>query len=75
MDEKKTDSTQYSASKAPETSRAAEEKDTIRDFRLIPGGRHGSQEPIGMSAMNREDVPSEGRDEDLANYGDSPDTA
>jgi hypothetical protein len=55
----------------PETRREAEEE-TTRDFRLTPGGRHGSTEPIGMSALDRDDVPSEGRDLGLVKYGDSP---
>ena len=75
MDEKKTDTTQYSASKAPETRREAEERETIRDFRLIPGGRHGSHEAIGMAALERDDVPSEGDGLDLVKSGDSPENA
>ena len=60
MDEKKPDTTEYSASKAPETKREAEEQETVRDFRLIPGGRRGSGQAIGMSAMDRNDVPNHG---------------
>ena len=66
MDEKKPDTSAYSASKAPETKREAEERETVRDFRLIPGGKRGSEKVIGMSAMNREDVPNHGEKPDIA---------
>jgi hypothetical protein len=69
------DTTAYSASKAPETQREAEEKEPVRDFRLIPGGRHGSEAAIGMSGMDRADVPSEGIDPGMTRYGDSPESA
>jgi hypothetical protein len=62
MDEKQKNTTDYSASKAPETRQAADEKETIRDFRLIPGGRRASHEAIiGMAALDRDDVPSQGK--------------
>jgi hypothetical protein len=69
------DTAAYSATKAPETRREAEEQETVRDFRLIPGGKRGSENAIGMSAMDRDDVPSEGKDLGLVKYGDSPESA
>ena len=83
MDEKKSedltgrskDTAEYSATKAPETRREAEEQETVRDFRLIPGGKRGSENAIGMSAMDRDDVPCEGKDLGLVKYGDSPESA
>ena len=69
------DTTAYSGSKAPETRQHAEEKETVRDFRLIPGGKHGAPAEVGMSGMDREDVPSEGIDPGLTRYGDSPESA
>jgi hypothetical protein len=83
MDEKKSedatgrakDTAEYSASKAPETRREAEEKETVRDFRLIPGGKRGVESAVGMSAMDRDDVPSEAKNLDLVKYGDSPESA
>lgn len=76
MDEKKKpDTSEYSASKAPETKREAEEQETVRDFRLIPGGRRGSERAIGMSAMDRDEVPSHGENPKIEKFGDSPDIA
>jgi hypothetical protein len=74
-DQKKPDTSEYSASKAPETRREAEEQETVRDFRLIPGGKHGSEQAIGMSAMDRDDVPNHGENPGVEKFGDSPDIA
>jgi hypothetical protein len=76
MDEKKKpDTSEYSASKAPETRREAEEQETVRDFRLIPGGRRGSEHAIGMSAMDRDEVPNHGENPKVEKFGDSPEIA
>jgi hypothetical protein len=66
------DTTEYSASKAPETKSEAEEPNTYSDLRLIPGGRRGARAEVGMSAMDRSDVPSEAREPGQTRYGDSP---
>ena len=59
-DTPKPDTSEYSASKAPETARYAENREPreFTDWRLIPGGKHGSPEPSGMNALHRSDVPS-----------------
>jgi hypothetical protein len=75
VDDKKPDTSADSASKAPEAKREAEERETVRDFRLIPGGKRGSEKAIGMSAMDREDVPGRGEDPKMEKFGDSPDIA
>lgn len=62
----------YSASKAPETKAEAEEKVSTPDMRLIPGGSHGARADIGISAMERTDVPSGALSTGQARYGDSP---
>ena len=62
MDEKKT----------PETS---EEQETFRDFRLIPGGKRGSEHAIGISAMDRDEVPNHGENPKVEQFGDSPEIA
>lgn len=74
-DQKKPDTSEYSASKAPETRREAEEQETVRDFRLIPGGRRGSEHAIGMSAMDRDEVPNHGENPKVEKFGDSPEIA
>jgi len=72
MKENKNDTTEYSASKAPDTKAEAEEPEPYSDLRLIPGGRRGARAEIGMSAMDRNDVPSEAREPGQTRYGDSP---
>lgn len=66
------DTTEYSASKAPEIRREAEERQGAADARLIPGGARGARVEVGMSAMDRGDVPSEATNPGLSNYGTSP---
>ena len=75
MDEKKPDTSAQSASKAPDAKREAEERETVRDFRLIPGGKRGSEKAIGMSAMDRKELPNHGENPKLEKFGDSPDIA
>ena len=57
----KADTTDYSASKAPETRAEMEERESTPDDRLLPGGTQGSPAPLGMSAMDRADVAVRGR--------------
>ena len=54
MAEKK-DTTAYSATKAAETREHAEEKKTVRDWRLQPGGETGSPTLQGMAALDHGD--------------------
>jgi len=51
----KKDTSEYSASKAPETLKQAEEKETVKDARLQPGGATGSPTRQGMAALDRQD--------------------
>jgi hypothetical protein len=69
----KDEASEYSASKAPETRRAVVGRVSPEDPRLIPGGAHGSAADVGMSGMNREDVPSGAAKPDQLNVQDSPD--
>ncbi len=62
----------YSASKAPETRREAEERESTPDARLIPGGANAAPSDVGMSGMDREDVPSGAAKPDQLKAGDSP---
>ena len=61
--------------KKPATPADAEEREAVRDFRLIPGGRHGSEHAIGMSAMDRDEVANQGENPKQEKFGDSPDIA
>ena len=49
----KKDTAEYSASKAPETRKHAEEKETVKDWRLQPGGETGSPTSQGMAAVDQ----------------------
>ena len=53
------DTAEYSASKAPETRKHAEERETVVDWRLIPGGAHGTPSPQGMAALDSEQAPGD----------------
>ena len=64
---------EYSASKAPETRDAIVGRVRTQDWRLIPGGAHGSAADVGMSGMDRKDVPSAAAKPDQLNTQDSPD--
>jgi hypothetical protein len=69
----KTDTSEYSSSKAPETREHAEERQGNRvDARLMPGGAHGSSQPQGIDALDREAVPNGAADTGLTQAGDSP---
>lgn len=64
--------TDDSASNAPETQVEAEEKVSTRDMRLLPGGSLRAQAEIGMSALDRDEVPNEALPTGQTRYGDSP---
>lgn len=46
------DSTEYAPSKAPDTRQHAEERVTVIDDRLLPGGAHGAAADVGMSGID-----------------------
>jgi hypothetical protein len=52
MADSKPDTSGYSATKAPETRKQAEEKESTHDARLIPGGEHGTPTPQGMAGLD-----------------------
>ncbi|HJR61302.1 MAG TPA: hypothetical protein VJ813_17960 [Vicinamibacterales bacterium] len=66
------DSSEYSASKAPETRTPAEERDETVDSRLTPGGAephtHSAQ---GMAGLERDDVPGLATDSGQTRYRDT----
>jgi hypothetical protein len=67
------DTTDYSASKAPETRESAIDGQSPSDTRLVPGGVQGSPADVGMSGIDEEQVPSHGRKPDQLDMSDSPD--
>ena len=72
MPGKTTDTSEYSASKAPENREHVESTATTGDHRLMPGGRHGARAPVGMSELDHDKVPNEARDPQQAHYGEEP---
>ena len=72
----RTDTSDYSSSKAPETREHADERTGhLDDARLIPGGARGTVQPQGIDALDRPTVPSGAADPGLTRHGDSPDEA
>lgn len=73
-EQRKPDTSEYSASKAPDTKMHAENREPkmpdFADWRLIPGGRHGSPQPNGMNALHRSDVPSGAVPSKQTSFGD-----
>jgi hypothetical protein len=65
------DTTEYAPSKAPDTREHAEERspDAVRDERLIPGSRHGSNADVGMSSLKRESVPNRAASPEQTDFG------
>jgi hypothetical protein len=61
----------YSASKAPETLKEAQDREHPSDERLVPGGEQGSDEGIGMSGLDRDELPSGGDSAGQTSYGDT----
>ena len=55
----KPDTTDYSATKAPENREHVESRARVKDDTLLPGGPHRATAEIGMQELNREDVPTE----------------
>lgn len=67
------DATDYSSSKAPETTKEAEEReDQPTDPRLLPGGAHGAKQDPGMSSLDPEEAISGGRSTGQEDYGQPP---
>jgi hypothetical protein len=69
----KKDTTEYSASKAPETRKEAEEPPEFSDTRLKPGGATGSPVDVGMSSLQRDETPHGGQSAGQQRYGDTSD--
>jgi hypothetical protein len=57
-----TETSDYSATVAPENREHVTSQTTTADPSLIPGGTHGAPADPGMSGLHREDVPSQADD-------------
>jgi len=54
----KAETSDYSATKAPENLEHVESQAPPKDHTLLPGGLHRATAEIGMQELNREDVPT-----------------
>jgi hypothetical protein len=59
----------YSATKAPENEPHVQSEPRAKDDTLIPGGRHGAKAAVGMSEMDRDEVPSGAVNPGQTDYG------
>jgi hypothetical protein len=59
----------------PATSEGNTAEPQVHDPRLIPGGSlENAETPIGMNAVDREDLPSRGKSTAQLDYKDTPET-
>jgi hypothetical protein len=56
----------------PNDTHEKEYEEAPSDPRLIPGGAKGAPVDVGMSGMDRDDVPSEALPPRVEHFGDSP---
>lgn len=70
--EKKSDTSDYSGTKAPENAEHVESKSRSREDTLKPGGSHGAKTGIGMSELDRDTVPNGATSPGQTDYGTPP---
>jgi hypothetical protein len=59
----------------PQSGEGQTTEPQVRDSRLIPGGSlHNAATPIGVNAVDREDLPSYGKSTAQLDYKDTPET-
>lgn len=68
-DAKKSETSDYSATKAPENAEHVESKARTRDDTLKPGGAHGATAAVGMTELDRDSVPNGATDPRQTDYG------
>ena len=76
MDEtggKKPETSDYSATKAPENREHVESDAPPQRTTLKPGGAHGATVPVGMSDIDLRTIPSRAVDPMLEDFGDTRD--
>jgi len=69
--EKKSETSDYSGTKAPENKEHVESNFQTGDESLIPGGRDGTKTNVGMSELDRDTVPNGATDTGQTRYGNS----
>ena len=66
---KKSETSDYSATKAPENAEHVESKARDRNDTLKPGGAHAATAAVGMTELDRDSVPSGATDPHQTDYG------
>jgi hypothetical protein len=69
------DSSEYAPSKAPDTRQHAEERETVIDERLLPGGAHGAAVDVGMSGIDRAAIPTGADSPRQTDFGTADETS
>ena len=70
--EKKSETSDYSGTKAPENEEHVQSRIRSRDSSLTPGGAQGAKAAIGMSELDRESVPNGATSPGQTDYGTPP---
>jgi hypothetical protein len=70
---KKSETSDYSATKAPENREHVESDAPLQRTTLKPGGAHGANAPVGMSEIDLRTIPSRAVDPALEDFGDTRD--
>ena len=71
-EDKRSETGDYSGTKAPENAEHVESTFRSRDDTLKPGGAHGATAAIGMSELDRDTVPSGATNPGQSDYGTPP---
>ena len=66
---KKSETSDYSATKAPENAEHVESKARDRSNTLKPGGAHAATAAVGMTELDRDSVPNGATDPHQTDYG------
>lgn len=70
--ERNSETSDYSATKAPENAEHVESRARSRDDTLKPGGSHPAKAAVGMTALDRDTVPNGATDPRQTDYGSPP---
>jgi hypothetical protein len=70
--EKKSETSDYSGTKAPENAEHVESRFRSRQDTLKPGGSHGATASVGMSELDRDTVPTGATNPGQTDYGSPP---
>jgi hypothetical protein len=70
--DRQSDASDYSATKAPENREHVESEHQSGDSSLVPGGAAGASNDVGMSSLERDEVPNRATRPEKVAYGENP---